>query len=280
LSIATLTVGTTATAAGAVGSLSSFDQIVIGTGNTATVLGAQVTGLPLNVTEVAAGTSGLTVTATAGGTTDLSKLTFSAGTYIGAAGTVLSGNALTSGTDLVTINGGAGTETIIAASIGTIVIGGALIDTITLGAGTDTVQLTSADTADRDVISSFGATDIIAFDESAFATVDFGATAAVAGLAAADYNEIAATGTIEANHVNVITTAAGYANYAAAIAAVTAAAANTDGFVVFYNSTSTKTEIYWDADMDDGDSGVLIAQIDITGANLAAALSNANFATF
>jgi len=280
LSIATLTVGTTATAAGAVGSLSNFEQIVIGTDNTATVLGAQVTGLPLNVTEVAAGTSALVVTATVGGTTDLSKLTFSAGTYIGAAGTVLAGNALTSGTDLVTINGGTGTETIIAASIGTIVIGGALIDTITLGAGTDTVQLTSADTNDRDVISSFGATDIIAFDESAFATVDFGATAAVAGLAAADYNEIAATGTIEANHVNVITTAAGYANYAAAIAAVTAAAANTDGFVVFYNSTSTKTEIYWDADMDDGDSGVLIAQIDITGANLAAALSNANFATF
>jgi hypothetical protein len=193
----------------------------------------------------------------------------------------VSANAITSATDTITINGGAGVETITVSSLGAIVIGAGAIDLITLGAGTDTVQLTSAATADRDVISSFGATDIIAFDESAFATVNFGNTAAVAGLAAADYVEIAAAGTIVANSVNVITTAAGYANYAAALAAVTAAADNTDGFVVFYNSTSGKTEIYWDDDMDaTAGSELLIASLDITGANLAAALSNANFATF
>jgi len=141
LSIATLTVGTTATAAGAVGLLSNFEQIVIGTGNTATVIGEQVTGLTLNVTEVAAGTSGLTVTAVAGGTTDLSKLTFSSGTYIGAAGTVLAGNALTSGTDLVTINGGGGTETIVGTSIADVIVAGAGVDTITGGEGADTITI-------------------------------------------------------------------------------------------------------------------------------------------
>jgi hypothetical protein len=195
----------------------------------------------------------------------------------------VSANAITSATDTITINGGGGVETITVPSLGATVIGAGGIDLITLGAGTDTVQLTVAAAADGDVISSFGATDIIAFDESAFATIDFANTAAVAGLAAADYNEVAATGVMATDSVNVLTTAAGYANYAAAYAGFGAGGAKggaNEVFVVFYNSTSGKTEIYWDATANSDTGQVLIAQIDITGANLAAALSNANFATF
>jgi len=181
------------------------------------------------------------------------------------------------------IDGGSGADYISAGGGADTITGGAGIDTIVLTestAASDTVKLDSADTADRDVITGFGATDIISFDESAFASINFANTAAVAGLAAGDYNEIAALGTVVADKVNVITTAAGYADYATAAAAVTMAANGAEAFIVFYNSTSGKTEIYWDADADDGGSGVLIGQIDISGAGLAAALSNANFAVY
>jgi len=225
LSIATLTVGTTATAAGAVGSLSNFEQIVIGAGNTATVLGAQVTGLPLNVTEVAPGaTSGLTVTATAGGTTDLSKLTFSPGTYIGAAGTVLAGNALTSGTDLVTINGGGGTETIVGTSIADVIVAGAGVDTITggegadtitIGAGLDIVSLTQTTAAADNLIFALafatGSADAATVTGFAFGagvdTIDMqvnltnGATGATSALIGITPAVVASNGTATANDV-------------------------------------------------------------------------------
>ena len=190
------------------------------------------------------------------------------------------------------VAGSTGANTIVGTALADQITGGNGIDTITGGGGidsivltettavADTVRLTSAATADRDVITGFGATDVIALDESAFTTINFANTAAEAALAAADYNEIAAGGTIVADKVNVITTAAGYAGYTQAIAAITPAANAAELFLVFFNSTSGTTEVYWDADGDDADSGVLIAQLDITGANLATALSEANFAVF
>ena len=193
------------------------------------------------------------------------------------------GVTVTGSADANTITGTANADNIIAGEGADTITGGAGIDTIDLSestAKTDTVIITSAATADRNIITGFGATDILDLDESAFASINFGGTNADAALAAADYNEIAAGGTIQADHVNVITTAAGYTNYAAAIGAITAAADGAEAFVVFFNSTSGKTELYFDADADDGGSGVLIAQLDITGANLAGALSEANFSVF
>ena len=192
----------------------------------------------------------------------------------------------------VTVTGSADANTIIGTGNADNIIAGGGVDTITGGGGIDTIDLSestaktdtividSASTANRDVITGFGTADIIDLDESAFASINFAGTGADAALDATDYNEIAAGGTLAADHVNVITTAAGYANYAAAIAAVTGTANSAEAFVVFYNSTSGQTELYWDADADDGDSGVLIAQLDITGANLAATLSEANFSVF
>lgn len=193
------------------------------------------------------------------------------------------GATVTGSADANTIIGTGNADNIIAGEAADTITGGAGIDTIDLSeatAKTDTVVIASALTANRDVITGFGTADIIDLDESAFASINFGGTAADAALDATDYNEVAAGGTILADHVNVITTAAGYASYTAAIAAVTAAANSAEAFVVFYNNVSGQTELYWDADADDGDSGVLIAQLDITGANLAATLSEANFSVF
>jgi len=283
LSIATLTVGTTATAAGAVGSLSSFDQIVIGTGNTATVLGAQVTGLPLNVTEVAAGTSGLTVTATAGGTTDLSKLTFSSGTYIGAAGTVLAGNALTSGTDLVTINGGAGAETIIAASIGTVINAGAGIDTITLGAGNDRIIVDQIANANRFDITGFSTSgDILVLDRSALATL--GSADDVIDAAEIDVS----AGGVKTAAADIIVLTDGTARTAQQVETLlqgvyVAGGASGAGAVavVYLSSVTNALVVAYDANIDVGTDGTgmitVVNLVGLVGANLAN-ITGADFA--
>ncbi len=184
------------------------------------------------------------------------------------------------------IDGGAGADYINAGAGADTITGGAGIDTIVLTESTaaaDTVRLDSGDTLDRDVITGFGATDIISFDESVFASINFANTAAVAGLHADDYNEVAATGTMAADKVNVLTTAAGYATYALAYAGFGAAgakAAANEVIVVFFNSASGRTEVWFDADASSDTGGVLIGQIDISGAGLAAALSNVNFAVY
>jgi hypothetical protein len=274
LSIATLTVGTTATAAGAVGSLSNFEQIVIGTGNTATVIGAQVTGLTLNVTEVAAGTSTLVVTATAGGTTDLSKLTFSSGTYVGSAGTVLAGNALTSGTDLVKINGG-GAETIVAASIATVIDAGAGIDTITLGAGNDRIILDQITNANREDITGFSTSgDILVLDRSALATLG----SADDVIDAAEINVSAAGVKTAAADIIVLTD--GVARTAAQVETLlqgvyVAGGASGAGAVavVYLSSVTNALVVAYDANIDVGTDGtgmITIANlVGLVGADLA-----------
>jgi len=265
LSIATLTVGTTATAAGAVGSLSNFEQIVIGTGATATVIGAQVTGLTLNVTEVAAGASALVVTATAAGTTNLSGLTFSAGTYVGAAGTVLAGNAMTSATDTITINGGNGAETIVGTSLNDIIVPGDGIDTLTGGSGIDTFILGAALAANADNILDFvggAGGDVLTFDISSI------------GLNANDY-AVGAGILINAAGVTALATGAA-ANHIIYDTAANIAAYNgetdeaTGGMLAIASDTGAIT---WDANADFTTGAIIVGSI---SAAAAAALVAAN----
>ena len=58
---------------------------------------------------------------------------------------------------------------------------------------------------------------------------------------------------------------------------MTAAAAG-EVLVAFYNSATGLTEVYFDADGSDDAGEILVAQIDIVGANVVN-LSEANFAT-
>lgn len=251
--------------------LTGLNGVTMAEAQNATFNAAQVTGLTLTVSGTAGGANeAFIVNALAGGSTiNLSGVTLS-------------------NTGIVSVVGGAGADTVTGTGSADTINGAGGADTITAGAGIDTIDLGSADAAaddvvltlatasNHDVVNNFEtANDQIIFDESEFTGVNFAATAAVATLAAGDYNEIAAAGTLVANKVNVITTAAGYADYDTAFAAVTAGGANA-GFVVFFNSTSSKTEIYYDADLSDNAGEVLIAQLDITGANVVN-LSEANF---
>jgi hypothetical protein len=274
---ANVTFTTGATAATTVG-----DITVAATAGTTVNLGTMgaATAVMGNVTASGAGTFTMTVgAATLVGDIDTSDLT-------GTANITLS-NTTAIG---VTYTGGAGVDNFTGTGAADLITAGAGADVINGNGGNDSIDLTESDddaaldqvvlvfaTANNvATISGFGATDQVVFDESVFATINFANTGAVATLAAGDYNEIAAAGALAGDSVNVITTAAGYADYDAAFAAVTAGAGD-EVFVVFYNSTSGKTEVYFDADDSDDAGEVLIAQIDIVGANVAASLSEANF---
>ena len=196
---------------------------------------------------------------------------------------------LTVAANASTIAGGAGNDAIIGGGGADTISAGEGIDTIRGSAGIDTISLSETTSAvdtvildndvagNQSVIGNYNiANDVITFDESEFATVNFANTAAVAALATADYTEMAATGTLVINTVNIITTAAGTANYDAAFASVNASGAGAV-LVGFLNSTTSQFEIYYDADGQDNLGEVLVAQIDIVGANIAS-LSEANFA--
>jgi Ca2+-binding RTX toxin-like protein len=150
-----------------------IEQIVISTAGTATFIGAQLTGNTINITEQAAGNSSLVVTATASATTDLSSLTFNAGSYVDSTGTIVAGIARTSVTDTVLINATDNTtHTIVGTIHGDSITGGAQIDTITPGNGLDTV----IGAAGADVI------DLTETAASADSYVITGETAAADGL--------------------------------------------------------------------------------------------------
>jgi len=251
----------------------SIERLLVKAGTSQT-LDEAITGTALSInSDATAATEAFTITMT-GTTLDLGSLDFTA---------VGTGSALTSA-DTFAITGSGSADTItVAGTVTNTVTAGNGIDNITLGSGADLVLLTSDSTSNRDVITGFTiAADQIGFDESAFASINFpsgAGTGSPGTLAAGDYNEAAAAAlTLTANKVNVITDAAGFASYAVAFAAVTAGGAGDDVFVVFYNSVTSKTEIYWDNDASN-DTGVLIAQIDITGVNVAS-LSEANFYAF
>jgi hypothetical protein len=137
---------------------------------------------------------------------------------------VLAGNALTSGTDLVTINGGGGTETIVGTSIADVIVagagadtitGGEGADTITIGAGLDIVSLTETTAAADNLIFALafatGSADAATVTGFAFGagvdTIDMqvnltnGATGATAALIGITPAVVASNGTATANDV-------------------------------------------------------------------------------
>jgi hypothetical protein len=181
---------------------SNFDEIeqlqLVGA-ITATFTGAQLTGETITLLGDASNNA-LVVTATAGGTTDLSNI--SAGTSWTAAGT-----------DTVTINGSASNDTIIGTSTNDIIVGGAGNDTLTGGAGNDKFVFTDVTAVDTitDFSSVAGANaDVLVFDISSLGltlTTDYAVGAGVVITAA---NATALAAGTAANHI-IIDTAANIA---------------------------------------------------------------------
>lgn len=289
--------------AGAV--LTGMDAVTIdngANGATATFAGAQVTGLTVAVTGVNLGAAEILVANGTGQDDTISLAGFTAtdatlqldgnggdDTLTGstAAATTINGGSgadtITGGDVVDTLNGGDGADTITGGKGADVITGGDGIDSIVLTeavAAADDVILTNDEASNQSVVTGFGTGDQVIFDESAFATINFAATGAVGDLAAGDYNEAAAAAiTLTDDKVNVVNDAAGFADYDTMHAAAVAGGAGDagEGFVVFYNSATSKTEVYFDADLSNNAGEVLIAQLDITGANLAATLSEANF---
>ena len=288
--------------------LTGLDAVTIDDGTngaTVTFAGAQVTGLTVAVTGVAGNG---TETLVANGTGQDDTVTLAGFTLTNASLTLngLGGDDTLTGSTAATttIDGGSGADTITGGGVADTLLGGDGADTITGGNGADVitggdgidsivltetvaaaddVRLTNDAAGNQSVVTGWAtANDQIIFDESAFASINFAATGATGDLNAGDYNENTAAGiTLTDDKVNVITDAAGFASYDAAHAAAVASGAGDagEGFVVFYNSATGKTEIYFDADLSDDAGEVLVAQLDIAGANVAG-LGEGNFGVF
>jgi len=116
-----------------------FENILV-SGASATLIGAQLTGLTINFSEHTAATTTVIVTATAGAATNLSGVTFNAHAYVGSAGTAVTSNAFTDGTDYFIINGLDGSnETITGTSFADSISGGTGADVLSGGSGSDTI---------------------------------------------------------------------------------------------------------------------------------------------
>lgn len=213
LSLAGLSVGTTVAGAAANGSLVRFEKLALGAGVDVVFNSAQVTGLTLEVSEAAAGTSSVTVNASAATSAiDLSGFTFNPTTYVDSTGTSVALSALTSGTDLIIINGGTGVNAIKGTSYA---------DVITAGDGLDTIDITQGG-ADKIVLGTLAAdADTITGFTKANDVLDLSAALGVATLTIG--TQVAFTGTKVTN-----------------IAAVTTAA-NTDAEVYYIKNTAGVT---------------------------------------
>lgn len=266
-----------------------IEQIVIGTGAAAIFLGAQLTGNTINITEVAAGSSTLTVTATASGTTDLSGLTFNAGTYQSSAGVTTTSNAMTSATDTIFINGGDGSaEVITGTSLADLIFGGTgtFNDTITGGAGADQFRLGT--TSVTQIITDFtDGTDVIAFRDGAGGVPDVqfaNQTGTAAGIVLAVGNLGAVTNTSGAGFASVSVNVSAVAMTGAEIIAIDDAdstLAGDNAYLVVFNSTTVKGEIWFDADWDAAGGTVKVATLDnITTVGGITALNQLDFFLF
>lgn len=165
----------------------------------------------------------------------------------------------------VNVTGGGGADTIVGTAGNDTINGGAGADVITLGGGADTIVFDAANatSADGDVVTGFTTNDdVVRVDAS-----DVGAgiianlTGTVVALAAAADNTI------------LVDAANAYANFAAAEAAVDAANANTEDYLLlFFNNTTNRFELYADADSGAAGGEVLLASFtDLDGAAAAAA---------
>lgn len=151
----------------------------------ATFSGSQLNNSTIEVTG-AGGTDTLTVALVAGGSTDLSKLTFA---------------SWTAGTDVIAINGAGSGETIKGTTQNDTITAGAGIDAIDLSAGgNDTVVFGTGATliaANRDVITGFtSGTTATTKDTLTFAIGDTTMTTAAAGTIAIQSVTTAPTGTV------------------------------------------------------------------------------------
>lgn len=199
-------------------------------------------------------------------------------------------NAAATTTNGLRIEGGSGNDTITGTGQNDIIIGGAGNDIITGGAGADT--MTGGEGADQfryaavpaatDTIMDFTAgTDKVGFSAAAFAGVGFAgttATAAGATLVAADYQTRADVSAILAGDDQKIVELQS-AQTTAQLSTGTAAAA--EAYVVAFNSTTGKGQIWYDADWSDDAGRVLVAILDnITTLAGITALENTDFVFF
>ena len=149
--LSALTVNGVADLEGA-GADQGIEQILIQSGTTATFSGAQLTGNTIAINKSAAGTTNLVINVASGATNSFANLTFAAFT---------GGDAFDNGADTITINGGAGNETITATTFG---------DTINAGAGADTVKINAASLTSRSWTADLGSDavqDTVIFNHAA-----------------------------------------------------------------------------------------------------------------
>jgi hypothetical protein len=226
------------------------------------------------------------------------------------------------GTGAITISSGAGADTIVTGSGNDTVTAGGGIDIVDTGTGTDTVDFTEATAAHdtlwiktasdvNNTVTGFGAADVIRFnvdDVALSGTADLfdagdavavtfantdptNATGTIKTLDASDYVEIAKTGTIVDNKVNIITDSTGFATVTAALDAVDASgtmSADSSSVVLgFWNSTDGQFQIHYVSDVGtsannytDETAVELVAFTDIVSTDIAGSFSNANFEVY
>ena len=207
-------------------------------------------------------------------------------------------DSITTGLGADTITGGVGADTINGGAGADLITGGAGIDVLTGGVGADDYRITGItdgnDTInfsitdgdqilfDVDDVAADGTSDLFDLGAAIFADTDPTNTAGtIVVLDADDYNEGAGGALNFAdNHVNVVTTT-GYASVVAALAA-NGGADGEAGVLVFFNTTTSKVEMYYTADADSATATdhTLIGTLNgLTLANVAD-LSNVHFGVF
>jgi hypothetical protein len=226
------------------------------------------------------------------------------------------------GTGAITINSGAGADTLILGSGNDVVTAGEGIDIVDTSTGTDTVDFTETTAAHdtlwiktasdvNNTVTGFGSADVIRFNAAdvsgssaadlfdagdttavTFANTDpTSTTGAIVTLSASDYVEIAKTGTVVDNKVNIITDSTGFASVTAALDAVDSSgtmSADSSSIVLgFWNSTDSQFQIHYVSDVGtsannytDETAVELVAFTDIVSTDIAGSFSNANFEVY
>jgi len=225
-------------------------------------------------------------------------------------------------TGAITIDSGAGDDTLILGSGNDGVTAGEGIDIVDTGAGTDTIVFTETTAAHdtlwikaatdvTNTVTGFGAADVIRFnvdDVAASGTADLfdagdttavtfantdptNTAGAIVALDASDYVEIAKTGTVVDNKVNIITDSTGFASAAATLDAIDTSgtmSANASSIILgFYNSTDSEFQIHYVSaagtsanNYTDVTAVELVAFTDIISTDIAGSFSNANFEVY
>jgi Ca2+-binding RTX toxin-like protein len=288
----TVTVGTTAFLGGsdAINGGAGTDTITFTNTADATISAAQL-GAIENVETVAINTGGggnytLALTDTIVGAQVSAGETFTVSRTDADTGTTsVDGSAVTDTFNL-SLDGGAGADTLTGGAGDDTLDGNEGVDVLDLSAGgTDTVTIESEAAANGVTLTGFttrgtGTTadaeaDVLQIDESEINGGGFApAGTGVGTLVAADFAEVdlAAGGTLtlQDNHVNVIA-GKGFNDLDGVIAdgSITAGGNGEEAFILFYNLSTQRAEMFYDTDISDGNTGAeLVASftdIDLTG---------------